>query len=283
MPHPAYRILFCCTLLLAGGWSTPALSTEAASVVAATRSDDVYKGTIDARTDDSTLWLRLDSANMSVATSVAWDSIAQISIGNKQVEPADLQAKAGRLASVRPAIDILLGPAILQPRLAPQDRAACGIRNEGCNARCRVASIAITARVANWDADARTDGIEIEVAAMDRFGRRHPVRGELTVTLTGRRQTSRHVATTERLHRWSESVEAHHFGPNGQAAVYRLPYRALDPERNPRIGDAAIVEASLGVFGQGRFAARTPVALRPYPEFTDRLEEQTGQLRFPLP
>ncbi len=233
-----------------------------------------HHGVVDARTDELLLWLRQDQEHASLATSVLWSSIVLAKVDDEEVNVADLRQRIPKLKSLRASLDVLLGPVDIRPyqqrRIYTRNREAA-------------AAISIRACLANWDRDAQPDGIELQLMVYDRFGSTISARGDMSITLTGRRLTSRHRSEVATLARWSEPVAVSHFGKSGNAARYRLPFRGFDPEGQLGIGDEAVIDVSLGVSGQGRFATRAPLLLRELPLIEDRLERQTGRLAFPLP
>lgn len=241
-------------------------------VTVQTHDGQTQQGMVDARTNDEALWLRLDEANISLATSTAWESISTAMVNGEAIQATNLRARLSPLVSARPALDVLLGGVASETLSYPQPGT---LPTESQ----RIAAVSVTACLANWDADARADGVELLVVATDRNGVAWPVGGNLTVRLLGPRQTSLYRSEVRELGRWSEVVKPQHFGPAGESARYRLSYRGLEPETDSTIGDISFVEATLGVYGQGNFSARAPVVLQPHPAAFDRLDLPTGRPR----
>lgn len=284
MPWTTPTLLAACVVLLAA-LAADAHSDGLATVRVTTKHSQVLTGRLDAKTTRQALWLRRDAANGFVMSSVAWAEIASAELDGRAIEPAQLRSRVEQLASHRRPIDVLLSGAD-----AAGTRAITPVspRPRSRPPRQAVASIEIYPAAANWDADPQADGIELVLIARDRTGAPVAVRGELTAYAYGRRLTSRHRSQAQLLQTWREVVAPGDFHARTpaaafatpaaatRAAVFRLPYRGLTPERDASIGGVATIEASLGVFGQGRFAASHQVRLRPIEFCDDRLERQTG-------
>ena len=273
-----------------------ALSTQAlraTTVSVATSDGRTHQGVVDPRTSEQSLWLRHDEPNAALAFSIEWESIVQVTIDGQAVTPGELLPQLKAIEQPRPALSVLLGPVERRPA------AVVAASDVHATQPKRIAALAIHAHVGNWDADAQADGIELIVAAYDRTGQACPVRGDLTVRLLGERENSgygqhsidgpnrSYESSFGELHRWTEPVKAQHFGdPRSQDATitarYRLPFRSLEPDADWRLAADAVVHASLGVAGQGRFEATAPVRLRLFDPFRDRLERRTGRRHFPI-
>jgi hypothetical protein len=145
----------------------------------------------------------------------------------------------------------------------------------------RVRSLTIIdACLVNLDRDAEPDGFAITIAALDEHGQPTAVRGSLGLRLFGQRQpqrTSRLDFAT--LDQWTVPVREADFIEG--VATYELPFRHTAPEFEFPLYPDAILEARLGAFGHGNYAASTQVLLREYSTFRDRLQLFTGKRFIP--
>jgi len=273
-PSAAILSLLLATLVLA-----PRMVLAQGRVSVVTHDGRSHHGVVDSRTDQAALWLRHDEPTAALAFEVAWDKIAVVAVDGLEIPQADWQTQLGQIVEHRPALSVLLGPVERTPDPVASSPSRATARQP------RIAAIALIAHLANWDSDAQADGIEVIVAAFDRTGQAWPVRGDLTVRLLGQRQTRSYRSTFGELQRWTEPVKAAHFGdPRFEDATttarYRLPFRALEPEADLRIAPEAVVHASLGVAGQGRFEATASLLVRKYNPLRERLQQRTGRRHF---
>lgn len=225
-------------------------------------------GHVDARTDEERLWLRSSSATFVLTTSVAWTNIDAASVDGQKLSAEQLQHRADDLKSPVPADHLQLGVRALNEPVMNLPRPLLNRADA-----TRVASLAVEARVANWDRDAEVDGVEIRVLPRNIFGEVVPASGQLLVELTGRnRLPIRDQQAFPRLGRWSMRVEANDFAAHG--AVFQLPFRNTRPDAEPVLELHALVEATFIVFGQGRFDAEAPVYVRPFNPLRDDLRRR---------
>jgi hypothetical protein len=74
----------------------------------------------------------------------------------------------------------------------------------------------------------------------------------------------------------SRQLSTSDFGPNG--ATVDLPFKKLDPERDLDVIPVGLLQARLGISGQGSFQApATELWLRPTSYLRDELQLHTGQ------
>jgi hypothetical protein len=228
-------------------------------------------GQMDSRTDADRLYIRREEGAISLTTSVAWDQIASAERDGQVVSVDDLREQRADIV-VQPANNPLLAamPVTVQraPLVAP-------IRAP------RVRSLTILdACLVNLDRDAEPDGFAITIAALDEHGQPTPVRGSLAVRMFGQRQPQRTSALDfATLDQWTVPVCEADFIDG--AATYELPFRRTAPEFQFPLYPDAILEARLGAFGQGTYAASTQVLLREYSTFRDRLQLFTGSRFIP--
>lgn len=223
-------------------------------------------GEVDSHTDSERLWLRSSAKTFVLKTSASWQSIAAAKIGGKQLTTDELMQVATEIKTAVPEGHGAAKAArhavthVLQPRIES-------------NAAARVESIEVEARVANWDRDAQSDGIEIRILPRNVFGNVVPVSGQLLIQLVGRnRLPLRDQDAFPRLGRWSLRTHANDFASRG--AVYRLPYRNSKPPTAQTLESLGLVEAQLLVYGQGRFEADAPIYVRRFNPVRDDLRRQ---------
>ncbi|MDA1048854.1 MAG: hypothetical protein O3C40_00020 [Planctomycetota bacterium] len=215
-------------------------------------------GEVDPRTSDERLWLRSASPTFVVATSAAWEHIKAV---NANGERLSVEAFVNRVDEFRPkqaAANALPGPA----RDAKANVTTSVTRPfQQSNAATRVVSLDVEARVANWDQDAATDGVEIRVLPRNTFGEIVPVSGQITATLLARNQLPAHDPNAfPQLGRWSLQADTNDFGPYG--AVYRLPFRGKHPDEEFALEPDGLVEVTFYAFGQGRYTSDASIYLR---------------------
>lgn len=79
---------------------------------------------------------------------------------------------------------------------------------------------------------------------------------------------------------WTRQLSPSDFGPNG--ATVDLPFRKLDPERDLDVIPVGLLQARMGISGQGSFQApATEFWLRPTSYLRDELQLHTGSRLLP--
>lgn len=232
-------------------------------------------GVVDARTDSQHLWVRSESEQMAIASSVSWSRIERAEVDGDPVAPGQLRETLGRLASDGP-------PGILAFAAAPE--LDSGARSAPARSMAPVAetrsvkSLAMEAFLANFDSDAAPDGLEVAVAALDGEGRPVHVRGNLAVRLWGEREPHGPRGSQSRfveLERWNQPVERDDFDHG--VAVYHLRFRTVRPELELDIWPEAAVNARLSAHGQGVYQASAPAAVRKVYPYRGRVQLFTGR------
>jgi hypothetical protein len=227
-------------------------------------------GAMDPHTDAERLYVRRDEGPISLTASVAWDQIASAEQDGRAVNVDQLREQRAQHI-VEPASFTPL--AVASP--APRAPLVVPVRAP------RVRSLTIVdACLVNLDHDAEPDGFTITIAALDEHGQPTSVRGSLAVRLFGQRQPQRSSALDfATLDQWTVPVREADFVDG--VATYELPFRRTAPEFQFTLYPDAILEARLGAFGQGNYAASAPVLLREYSTFRDRLQLFTGNRFLP--
>ena len=145
----------------------------------------------------------------------------------------------------------------------------------------RVQTLRVDAWPENWDRDAALDGLRLLVTPVTAQGAPVAARGTLTVQLIARRFSGvREDDTVSVIEEWSRQLSPSDFGPNG--AIVDLPFRKLDPERDLDVIPVGLLQARLGVSGQGSFqASATEFWLRPTSYVRDEQQLHTGSRLLP--
>jgi hypothetical protein len=260
--------------VLVGGWCTALAigSTVWADVEILTADGRVLAGEVDARTTADQLWVRQQSENIVLTTSVRWTAIASAKVDGQPIEVAQLAERSDQLASelgtrffsVRP----LASPA------PPSEQPTAVQPRSG-----RITSIEIEAVLVNLDRDVEPDGYELAIVAIDEYGHEVPVKGSIYARLMGERNVH-HTGRIrfEVFETWTQPVTPHHFKDG--VAMYVLPFRAFKPEFDDELRPDAQLNVRLGVFGEGNFAATTPVPLWNFSPYRDRLQMFEGSRFF---
>lgn len=256
-----------------------------------------FTGDVDLRTDATRLWLRESHGTAVIIRPIRWDRVVRAQVGEetfsgaefrkaivqaREVVPKGDKVRLGRSGSIRVHAG---GPAdspAAESRVSGRGSDAMTTPGGGTRAAVPVRSLALDARVANWDADVEVDGLVVQVRPLDASQAVVPVRGTLEVSLTGwRAATANSKQYSARLGRWSQLVGPTDFGLSG--AAYRLPFQAAHPEYDLRWAPYGAVHARLSIPGVGVFeVTESDVRVRPYSATRDYLQQTTGGRFFPL-
>ncbi|QDU37525.1 hypothetical protein Mal4_18390 [Maioricimonas rarisocia] len=245
------------------------------------------RGCVDDRTNDETLWLRRMQPGIILRSGHDWDEVESIELAGQLYSVAEFRQDADEHASglsrefmrrfwLEPQETV---PVEVAPHPFPDGVA---IPPPPPPAVPRVASLSISARLANWDRDPEADGLIVTVVPRDAYGRLVPVTGQLRATLVGQEvhygpfDDVRKRDLWPELGRWQRTVRTEDFTPYG--AEYKLEFRGRHPQFDFRVAADGLLTATLGVPGQGTFQASDAyVVLRPSSPFRDTLQQRTGQ------
>ena len=128
--------------------------------------------------------------------------------------------------------------------------------------------------MANWDRDAEMDGIEVRVLPRSAWGQVAPVEGVVTIELVVRNRLTTEARSAPRLERGSQGVRPADF-VGGWGAVYRIPFRQIQPERQVELEPWGLVRVTLQGRGIPSLEAETPVRLRTFNPVRDELLEHS--------
>lgn len=245
-------------LVFFGTLCSSSSATASSLVVVWLEDGRMLAGQVDPRTNDERLWLRSDSPTFVVATSAVWEHIKAVNANGERLSVAEFSKRVDEFRPQQALPNAMPGPA----REVVENATTTVTRSiQQSNAATRVVSLDVEARVANWDQDAATDGVEIRVFPRNTFGEIVPISGQITATLVARNQLPVHDRNAfPQLGRWSLQADTSDFGPSG--AVYRLPFRGRHPDEEFSLEPHGLVEVSLYAFGQGRFTSDAAVYLR---------------------
>jgi hypothetical protein len=223
-------------------------------------------GTMDERTDDDTLWLRMEEDGISLSIPVAWNKLVQSSAGGEQIAVDELRRRRNELALAGPKLSALETPV---PEVVVQ-AAFMAPRTP------RVRNLEIVAAgLVNLDRDVEPDGLAVTIVAVGFDGAPVAVRGSLRAELHGERRSVEDPAPRfEELGRWSERVRSEDFVEG--AATYCLPFRSVAPEWEFDVVPDAVLTVQLSATGHGNYSASAPVALRHFNPLRDELQQWQG-------
>jgi hypothetical protein len=260
-------------------------------------SGRVFRGEIDSQTSETQLWLRWSQGAIVVRRPIHWERVVRAEVGGEtlsgeefrllsvgqpgQVDAKPVATESGRSRVIRLHSDRSTPPGYSAAAHVAQDPASAAKADIGGQKTPPVRSLAMAARVANWDGDVEVDGLVLEIGPQDASGNVVPVQGTLEVNLLGWRVGTSEFQQPVRLGRWTRLVRPSEFGPAG--AAYRFPFQSVHPEFDVQWAPQAAVHARLSVPGEGVFeATESMVRIRPYSAVRDRLQQVSGQRFFGL-
>ena len=261
--------------------------SEAAEVVGIETVDGrALRGVVDARTDGSTLWLRLEEDGIVLSVPVSWNTISSADVGDEAVSVAELRERRGELGSkgpqwLIPEVEVLVDAESTMPPATADLRQAAAIVQAGyweaVGRRVRVRNLdVVSACLVNLDRDVAPDGLEVTIVAVGDDGAPVAVRGSLRAELFGESGALSRDRQPEFgvLDRWSERVRAEDFVDG--VATYCLPFRRAAPEWQFDLLPDAVLTVQLGATGHGNFSATAPVVLREFNPLRDDLQQHRG-------
>ena len=188
-----------------------------------------------------------------MATAVAWDAVASAAIDGQTDRRLDSCGSERREFGDSERRPVVHGAC----RHCTKRQAAARL---GFAPRVRVRSLQIVdACLVNLDRDVEPDGISrSRMAAIGDDGRPTAVRGSLTARLFGeQRPNDVAIVAFPELDHWTQPVRPADFVDG--VATYELRFRGTAPEWQYDLLPDAVLDVTLGAFGQGNYAASTPV------------------------
>jgi hypothetical protein len=248
-----------------------AAAEEAARVAVQTIDGRELSGVVDARTTDSELWIRSEQGAIVMASGVAWDAVASAAVDGQTVDASTLRERSAGLATEdAPPFIAPGGHKRISKPLGP-----------GFVPRVRIRSLQIVdACLVNLDRDVEPDGLSVTLAAIDDEGRPAVVRGSLTARLFGeKRPNDAAVVAFPELDHWTQPVALRDFVDG--MATYELRFRGTAPEWQYDLLPDAVLDVTLGAFGQGNYAASMPVLVRQFNPLRDHKQLRYGSRFLP--
>lgn len=233
---------------------TPAIGQEALAV--RLRDGSLLRGVLDSRTNESSLVVRWQTASTVVRRAIPWHELREVSAADGPRDRAGLIAAARQIPDHRPANahpTKLVIPAT--DPTAPQANGWAAVGSPQTEPT-RLADLVIDARLANWDQDPATDGLELRLLPVDHQGEGMPVHGTLSVDLSSEyridQDSSPHGRGSEvrSLGKWNLRVTATS-DPGGTSV--RLPWNAIQPAFDPRCAAYGRLHIEFAVAGEGVF------------------------------
>jgi hypothetical protein len=288
-----------CLIFLACSWAwCPSLGFAEdldSSVTVELASGRQFTGQLHPRSDADRLWLRFGRDTAYILRPIDWDRVAWVRVAGERIPLAEFKRQAIELECVG-AIPAATSPSVAplpQPVSPPAssrrlsgdlpvaERANAGTPRNQYTGRTLVASIVVDAWVANWDRDVENDGLVVFVVPLDVHGYAVAASGSLQVYLIGPRLRRFQEAPRsrgsklDRLGCWVKAVHESDFREGGFA--YRLPFQAIHPEFDNRLGSHAMVNVKLTVPGSGTFERTIDyVRIQPFSPIRDYHQLRTG-------
>lgn len=257
-------------LMMTSGFAV-AQSDSESQVRVTVRSGRQFVAEIDARTSDTTLWLRYGTSNTTLLRPIQWNYVVQAEQGGEMLGKADL------IEMARDAKSPSLSSEVSSPETYASASQSTGADRAGraLGLASQVRSVEVDASLGNWDSDVEADGLVVAVTPLDELGQPVEINGVLYVTLTcSQRENSSRVAHGERIGpigNWTVALNAQQW--NKPAYVVRLPFQAVDPEFNTKVAAHGMVHVRLVIPGNGWFDRTIDgVRIRTFSPLRDQLE-----------
>jgi hypothetical protein len=202
-------------------------------------SGRIVQGVVDSRTDDDQLWLRNRVGTAELQRGIAWNEIKSGTLAGEAVTPAELKLHATMFATD--------GQSLSLPR-----RATTTLPVSKPTFVAPIESIACDAWLANWDRDALSDGLVLQVAAFDRDGNSVPFQGTIEAELLTIDYLPGYLASTSGgrvptvLGRWSQPWKP-------ETRSLRLAYQGRHPQLDGQLDRYAQLRVRMAIPGHGVF------------------------------
>lgn len=257
MPIRLSLVCFCLPLLLHGAACHAA--DEPQHVEVQLRSGRTFRGFVDPRTDEQTLWLRASSGQVVIGRPIQWDRVQAARHQDEALSAEDFRRRAIDLGAAtprepwrNPAREAVEPAAELRPTSWPLPGGLPPFLPP------TVCSLHTSAQAINWDADAEVDGYEVLLRPLSHAGFVVPVEGTLQATLFGyQRRPDDPVQRWTELARWQQPLHLSCYGPDG--AYVRLPFYQAVSWPDPRFDTTRReLHIRLTVPGHGTFETVIP-------------------------
>ncbi len=263
-------------------------------IAVAVESGRIFTGEVDARTNDTQLWLRQTQPGITLNRLIDWNSIVLAQRDERQLSAAELQAQVDELKSSEVEAGLLPDAAAGQttsieevPRpksILPQpwqpDTQLSHYIQAARENNTQVCSLSIDAHVAQWSRTVQSNGIILHVYPLDGLGRMVAVDGTLDVDLIAQVPPGLHQGISlPRIGHWTVRLTPDQFCPAG--AVVKLPFQSVQPEFDLQFGPYGLVHATLNVPGSGSYeTSQAMLRIRPYSAVRDEEQQLTGHRYF---
>ncbi len=287
--HLSPKLLqFGMTAFLSGVLQLPAISADDLDVVRLADGRCI-QATVDRRTDRDCLWVTTCLDRGSLSQSIPWQLVRELEIGGRTYEGRVVRVA---VETIRDAFPSTIAEAtsrhpvqLNSESLARQERslqrqATVPIVSSKTGSNPTVQAMTVSARLANWDQDTAVDGLLVELTPFDSYGNRVSCGGTVSFTLQAWKTSDRDRRVRISSERWTRNVQAGDF--DSRAAVFRLPFRGVQPQENSDWWSHGVLRVRLTSPGSGVVERTlTDLRLRPFEPMRDMQEQRTGRRSFP--
>ena len=235
-----------------------------------------FVGHVDARSGNDVLWLRTDHGAARIWRPIRWDAVVRVTREDQTLERNEVLALASE------------APAAAQRRQRPVARGTTTMA-EAADERLGFSAvprgITFDAQLANWDDDAATDGLLLDLRVIDARGRNVAVDGTVEVQWMAIRDRTpwsgayRNRSPVQTIARWTRTFTA---AEMAEGASWQLPFQAAHPQYDRSWRPAGLVRVKVTVPGHGTWvASRDFIRTRPYSPTRDEQARATGSPFFP--
>ncbi|QDU93573.1 hypothetical protein [Lignipirellula cremea] len=230
-----------------------ASAKAATQIIVETQSGRSFAGSVDARTNLQSLWLRSQGPSTTVLRPIQWGRILAVATADRRYTAEEFRQAAEQIdmaGQEEEASPAAAPTSTVSSSMTIAERVQMGLAQERA-----VQNVEFDARIANWDRDAEIDGLEIRLAVYDARGKRLQITGVAEVELLGippQRLTRRAPYADEglvRLGRWSQPTTPGDFDEGD--AIFRLENQGGAWSDQPSLSRFGVVTLRFIVPGQG--------------------------------
>jgi hypothetical protein len=265
-----FRLLALIVFVLLGAAEPAASASE--KVVIRLRSGRSFAAELDARSNQTQLWLRFGKESLSILRAVTWESIVGVSLEDREISREELRQIVQTLPSSETSSKVRT-----QALTAPANGPAKPAGDRSARATPRIHAVHFEAELANWDSDVAMDGLFLTLIPADISGRAVSATGVLQVELVAAKRRASHTIprgrgqVTERVGAWTQIVRPADF-EHGRARL-RFPFGAAHPEFDTSWATHGLVHVKFSVAGHGVFeSSQDAIRIRPYAPLRDARE-----------
>ena len=176
---------------------------------------------------------------VSIIRPIAWERVLEVEIAGRTCTGGQLWEALRRLHANQPQdrppmADYQRWHGVTGPVVEASQRAS----SVEPSSQSRIASLAVEAATAHWDANVEIDGLAVRILPLDASGSMTPVDGTLEAELIGEQVGAGHPdQPLQVIGHWQQAVHVGDFDASG--APYRLKFQAVHPEFDRRWGTHA--------------------------------------------